>query len=180
MNGRFLGEIVSSSVKVILWIIPSIYLIQRYRSELTYSLKELFSFKIKWSAEIWMLFIYVFSPLIKNFLSNGTFIVNKHFEYSDLIWISIVGIAEEIVFRGWIQNVLMRKFKIYSAMIITNILFVIIHFPKLIQEGGFPDLHRLIAIFVLGTIFSYSFYKTKNLWTPILFHTLWDLFVTVF
>jgi len=179
-TGEYLGEVINSLTKVIFWFFPSIYLIKRYKSELTYSLTDLFYSKIKWSVEMWGVLLLICMPVIRNFIQNKSLILNQNFKPSDWIWLAVVGLTEEMVFRGWIQNVLMSKMQISNAMIITNILFIIIHFPIQMHNGTFPSFSHFINIFIIGMIFSYSLYKTENLCVPIILHTLYDLLVTAF
>jgi membrane protease YdiL (CAAX protease family) len=39
------------------------------------------------------------------------------------------GVTEEIVFRGFLLNALLKKVKLFFAIIINQIMFLIIHFP---------------------------------------------------
>jgi membrane protease YdiL (CAAX protease family) len=181
-TSRYAGEIINSLTKVTLWIPASIYLIKRYESTLKYSLKDLFYIKrpiITSPIGIWLTLISICICLIRRFMLKG-YLLNKNFQPSDLIWIAIVGFTEEILFRGWIQNALTSKMKASYAMIGTNILFIIIHFPIQVHNGVFPNFSHFLNIFVLGIFFSYSLDKTKNLWVPIFLHTLWDLLIIIF
>jgi membrane protease YdiL (CAAX protease family) len=119
-------------------------------------------------------------PLIKNFIQNKSLTLNQDFKSSDWIWLAVVGLTEEIVFRGLIQNALTSKMQTSSAMIITNILFMIIHSPIQIHNETFPNFFQFANAFFIGMIFSYSLDKTKNLCVPIILHTLYDLLVTAF
>jgi membrane protease YdiL (CAAX protease family) len=177
---QYLGEVINSLTKVTLWILPSIYLIRNYKSELTYSLTDLFYSKIKWPIAMWGVLLFICIPLIRDFILKKSLTLNKEFKASDWIWIAVVGFTEEIVFRGLIQNALTSKMQVSYAMIITNILFIIIHFPIQMHNGEFPSLPHFINIFIMGMIFSYSLDKTKNLYVPIILHTLYDLFITAF
>ena len=70
-------------------------------------------------------------------------------------------IGEELVFRGLIQNELYRGTKnIHVAIWVAAILFSAIHF----QFFGFVP--RLL----LGALFGYLYYWSRNLWIPILAH----------
>ncbi|MFM1932508.1 MAG: hypothetical protein RL226_1811 [Bacteroidota bacterium] len=73
------------------------------------------------------------------------------------------GIAEEFIFRGVVQSLLVRWFKnIHVAIWCTGLLFSAIHF----QFYGF------IPRMLLGVYFGYLLVHTKSIWTPILAHFL--------
>ncbi|MDR1473460.1 MAG: CPBP family intramembrane metalloprotease [Lactobacillales bacterium] len=129
---------------------------------------------------MWGVLLLTCMPLIKSFIQNKSLTLNQDFKSSNWIWLAVVGLTEEIVFRGLIQNALTSKMQTSSAMIITNILFIIIHFPIQMHNGTFPNFFQFANTFVIGMIFSYSLDKTKNLCVPIILHTLYDLLVTAF
>ncbi len=119
-----------------------------------------------------MQFIYI--PTIKHL-----FVVPEYIEYnfirgniSKLIMIItaawfIGGFYEEIVFRGYIQSVLDKRFSKSSftlwGVIITSILFGLYHWQQ--------EVFGIIAA-ALGGLFWGSLYKKfgNNLWIPILSH----------
>jgi uncharacterized protein len=69
--------------------------------------------------------------------------------------------GEELLFRGILQQILIRIFRSFHAGIwVTSILFSTMHF----QFFGF--IPRLI----LGLIFGYLFYWSRNLWVSIIAH----------
>jgi membrane protease YdiL (CAAX protease family) len=70
-------------------------------------------------------------------------------------------LGEELLFRGILQQILIRIFRSYHTGIwLTALLFSALHF----QFYGF--IPRLI----LGLIFGYLFYWSSNLWLPVLAH----------
>jgi len=132
-------------------------------------------------AGIVIMFIYLAIIL---YLENSGFKINPQFKPSDFIdKFLIVGITEELVFRGWILNALLKKMSTWSALIINNLLFLCIHFPIWYQThtliGNFTS-GSFITVFVLGIIFGWLFIKSKNIWVPVTYHMLWDIIVTIF
>ncbi|MCK0068509.1 CPBP family intramembrane glutamic endopeptidase [Kordiimonas laminariae] len=79
-----------------------------------------------------------------------------------LMVIIVAPIIEEIVFRGYIQNSLEKKYNPQIAVLITSVLFAIIHFNLAV----FP------LYFILGVGFGVLFVRTRSLWTVILLHIL--------
>lgn len=80
-----------------------------------------------------------------------------------LIVAGLAALAEEIFFRGALQQFLQEKYKSgHAAVWVSALLFSIIHFQF---YGFFPRL-------VLGALLGYLFLYTRNLWVPILVHFL--------
>ena len=72
-------------------------------------------------------------------------------------------IAEELFFRGALQNVLERWIKIpWIAIAISSLMFAMLH----------GTMFKLLPIFVLGLLLGTLFYVTRNLWYCVFFHFL--------
>ncbi|RWU08521.1 CPBP family intramembrane glutamic endopeptidase [Pedobacter chitinilyticus] len=136
------------------------------------------------SALIWVSFMqFIYIPTIKYF-----FVVPDYTEYnfirgsiSKLIMIIaaawlIGGFYEEIVFRGYIQSLLDKRFSKSSftllGIIVTSVLFGLYHRQQ--------DIFGVIAA-VLGGLFWGIIYKKfgNNLWIPILSHAIFDTITLV-
>lgn len=94
----------------------------------------------------------------------------------------VPAIPEEIVFRGWIQNALLcprpNKKKVISAIILSNIMFVIIHLPTFFNSN-YSIVQMLLSgllVFIAGSVFGIIFFKSKNILVPIFAHWVWDTF----
>ena len=90
----------------------------------------------------------------------------------------LIGVFEEIPFRGFIFQKLLEKFPFWIANLLSSLLFLGIHLP------GWIMLHALtwsnvISIFVLGVIFAVIFYYSKTLWSSIITHSLNDFLSSV-
>jgi len=83
---------------------------------------------------------------------------------------SIVAIVEEVLFRGYVLRNLMISFNKYTALIISSLLFSLMH-------GFNPniDLFAFIDLFLAGILLGISYVYTKNLWFPIALHFSWNL-----
>src|SRR5665648_1032755 len=84
------------------------------------------------------------------------------------------GFCEEIVYRGVIQNFLMKKMNTPLALIICAFCFSITHI------GRYQNLMSLLTIVVIGSVLGYIFAKTKSLYLPIGIHFAWDFFGSLF
>ena len=79
-------------------------------------------------------------------------------------------ICEEIIFRFGLYEKLNKKFNIGISILITAIIFSIIHF--FILDG-------IIILLTISTIWNYAYYKTNNLLYPIIFHFLHNLYALI-
>ena len=86
----------------------------------------------------------------------------------------IVAVMEELLMRGYILKNLMISFNKYVALIVSSVLFSLMH-------GFNPniDLFALTNIFLAGILLGISYIHTKNLWFPIALHLSWNLFQTI-
>lgn len=82
----------------------------------------------------------------------------------------IAPFTEEIIFRGYIFDVLKRSFGSYSSVLLTSVIFALVHGPQL----RFEPL-PLMAIFISGLVFGYFRYKERSIFVPIFFHFLFNL-----
>lgn len=79
----------------------------------------------------------------------------------DLFQIALLAaIGEELFFRGVVFVAMLEKMNPYLAMFLSSLIFAAFH----MNPWQFPFL------FLLGFLFAYIFYKTKNLTLAMLFH----------
>ena len=131
----------------------------------------------------WPMLLVVFGPLLRAIFLYGGVGIHPDFQPERLIGaVLFVGITEEIVFRGFLLNALLQKMKLWSAIAVNEVFFVLIHFPIWIYQG--KDLVAFagssVVVFLLGGLFSYSFVKTRNIFVPIVLHMIYNLLVVVF
>ncbi|MEB8346807.1 CPBP family intramembrane metalloprotease [Flavobacteriaceae bacterium KMM 6898] len=100
---------------------------------------------------------------------------NIIFDFKEIIisflLFTFVSIAEETLFRGYILKNLMISFNKYIALIVSSLLFAVLH-------GFNPgiDILSLFYLFLAGILLGLSYIYTKNLWFPIGLHLSWNLF----
>lgn len=93
--------------------------------------------------------------------------------YIGLLLIFIIGPAEEIFWRGFVQNKIGYKTNPKKALIITTIIYSLVHIWAL-------NPMLLLAALVLGVHWGLLFYKYKSLVPGIISHALWDAMIFVF
>lgn len=172
-------QLINSSIKTLIWFGFALYFIKKYDSQLKISFKEMFTTKIMGKIFFPLLILFVVYHLIGMFLTFGKFQINPSFHPSQLIsQFLVVGILEEIVFRGWFMNALSSFVSEKKANIISAMFFIVIHYPSYIVGGTFqfPSIIMVsLFIFILGIIFGWTFRKNRSLWTPVILHMIWDL-----
>ena len=90
---------------------------------------------------------------------------NKITKLAVLNTVVIVPIIEEIVFRGLFYKLLRSYFSIVPSMLISSIIFSIVH----------ENILVLIVLFSLGLILCYSYERNKSIIYPIVIHSLFNL-----
>lgn len=119
--------------------------------------------------ELWMKNLEESAQVTTNLLLEGTSIWDL---LGNILFIGVfAAVAEEVFFRGALQQLLGKLFKNkHLAVWVTAFIFSLLH----MQFYGF--LPRIILGAVLGYLFVYS----KNLWIPIFVHFLNNALVVIF
>ena len=116
--------------------------------------------------------IFIISLIIKN-----TIIQDRSINLNiGILWISglLVGILEEIPFRGFILQKLLRHFNFWLANLLTTILFVTVHIP--IWLSSQTDLMgSIVSISLVSLVLGYLFKEYDSLWVPITVHSIFNL-----
>jgi uncharacterized protein len=91
----------------------------------------------------------------------------------------VVGITEEMVFRGLILTEINKRISFWKANVMTSLLFLLIHYPIWIHNGEFFNFWNHPYIFLIGLIFGFIYKKIGSLWSVVLLHSFYDLFVNM-
>lgn len=90
----------------------------------------------------------------------------------------LIGIIEEIPFRGFIFQKLQESSSFWKANLLSSLLFVGIHLPGWFSSQVFT-LTQAITIFLIGVILAAASYFSRSLWSSIVAHSLNDFFASV-
>lgn len=169
----------------IVWVLPLFFYIQRYNSDLPISFKQLFKKPIHLYVS-WGFFIaFLLYGILTMFITHGKMRINPHFHFvQHILFYLVVAFVEEIVYRGWALNALSRFMTNSKAIVLSVVFFMLLHWPayliKYCRTGVFETasfiLHSIVVL-ATGTIFSIVFLKNKSLWTPLLLHAFFDIWV---
>jgi len=183
-----IGSYLYGYISRFIWVLPAIFLIIRYNDKLKFKKNELFNrpiFNKSLILTITVLLLYIVIMMIinhKGFWFNNDIILGLV-----VIKYIIVGVVEEVVFRGWGYNSLANTMSNKKAMIITTLLFILLHFPsyfiKLLRFGTFDSIGIIIqsiSALIWGIVFCMLLEKGKTIWNPIIAHTIYDLMFVLF
>lgn len=97
-----------------------------------------------------------------------------------LVFFLLVGMAEELIFRGFIFLTLEKGFGTRWAIIIASLLFGFFHMLNKLN-GIAEDYKPLCCLFLAieaGFLLNAAFLVRRNLWIPVGIHWSWNLFET--
>lgn len=146
--------------------------VKKYGLEETYGL-------VKWrgSAKEYLFFM----PML--FLATGNLWGGIGMAYSGMaqVWAVIsmllVGLIEELIFRGFLFRALLKKDSVPAAITISAVTFGIGHLVNLLAgQGGMESLVQVLFAIAWGFLFTFVFYTSGSLWVCIVVHGLVDVF----
>ncbi|UTC77758.1 CPBP family intramembrane metalloprotease [Treponema sp. OMZ 799] len=101
--------------------------------------------------------------------------LKPRFEPFMLIGSVIFGpIFEEILYRGLMYNKLKEISNAFIGVLISSILFALLHIPKY----GFGT--NTFFLFLVGILLAYCYEKTNNIYVPIFVHSINNFFIFLF
>jgi len=182
--GEWSFEICETIMKLIVWTLPAAFCVRYYKDDVLLSWREMLTTKVKWLKYSLVLLGFAAYNIICALILNGNLAVSFDFRLSSLVGtVLFVGITEEVVFRGFFLNVLLKKMKTWYAILLTALLFLLVHFPIWIYKGILLSnvfSGGFLLVVVLSVIFSWAFIKSRNIIVPIVLHMAWNLLVVFF
>lgn len=113
------------------------------------------------------------------------FAVNWNFEnlldLNVIASILLIPVSEELFFRQYVQNGLHENYSAAKSIIITSLLFALIHLPFVLLYFN-PEnftFHQAYTVFFGGILLGILYHKTRSLWPPLIMHMTWNLIVSV-
>ena len=171
----------------IIWMLPVFILIHRSDKALFWNKKQLFS-KPK-TEPVFIAFMAL--TTIYALVSMAITYHSWHITSENLLLLTvkflIVGIGEETVFRGWGYNLLMKVHSNTVSLIISALMFVILHWPAYfikLHLYGQLNLSGLvtqsISALFCGLLFAVMLKRSETLWNPMIAHFYYDWMLEVF
>ncbi len=92
----------------------------------------------------------------------------------------LIGVVEEFLCRGWLFNEFLERFSdtkkgVILSVVLSSLIFGFIHFFNMAGGQGVAETIVQVLNATVGGIFlTLVYYKTKNIWTVITLHAIWD------
>ena len=91
----------------------------------------------------------------------------------------LVGVAEELVFRGIIAQTLLERYGtaragVWKACLVSGVLFGAAHLSNLLGSEPFGVLMQCVFAASLGVLFAAIYFRTGNLWVLVFLHGAQD------
>ena len=169
------GEIINELARFVIYVMPLFWILPKIEFPKFTDLGFHGDFikNISIGIVVSIIFIAIAAPL--TMLSKGMDIGVESISVAS-IWVglSFAVVVEEIVFRGYLLNSFLCYGKA-KAVLVSSILFLLIHFPGWWLLGTHSSLVGWIttsaSIFILGVILSILFLRFNSLWICILVHS---------
>jgi len=178
--GDIISPLVEATVKSVLWIVPA-YLYIKYVLQ-----KNVFGYlKMDVLVTRGLVWGSILSLILGIGLFTDAYIFNNasiQFSLSlddYLNTVLMAGLAEEIVFRGFILQEINKRVAFWKSNIITSFLFLIIHYPIWIYNDIIFNYGSHFYVFMIGLLFGYVFKKTGSLWSVILLHAFHNFIFSI-
>lgn len=92
----------------------------------------------------------------------------------------LVGVCEEFLCRGWLLNEFLERYGdtkkgVWYSIIISGVIFGLIHLGNFFNgQDLVSTVTQILNASATGIILGLIYYKTKNIWSVIVLHGLWD------
>lgn len=92
----------------------------------------------------------------------------------------LVGLCEEFLCRGWLLNEFLERYGdtkkgVWYSIIISGLIFGLIHLGNFFHgQDLVSTVTQIMNASAIGVVFGIIYYKTKNIWSVIILHGLWD------
>jgi membrane protease YdiL (CAAX protease family) len=138
-----------------------------------------FTFGIVSSAVVCALCSFLIAMVTKASMTlNPNFTIRTFF--NSTFWMLKSVLAEELLFRGALLYIAIKKTGIRNGCILSSVCFGIYHW---FSYGIFGDFGQMIYIFIVtgigGLLFAYSFALTKSIYLPVGLHLGWNVISVV-
>jgi membrane protease YdiL (CAAX protease family) len=169
-------------VKTVIWLLPAVLLMRRFRLGLRVSIREMLTATPKWVAAFIVFAVFtawVVSAAVPDWAAQGFHLT---FPLIGVVRSAFAGVQEEVVFRGWLANA-MPNWANWRGYLVNGLLFALIHVPAWIknpsQVDGWLLLQAPLALTLFGAVLAWLFAKSRSLVVPIVIHTWYDLLVAI-
>jgi membrane protease YdiL (CAAX protease family) len=161
--------LVNIGIRLVVWIIP-VFLFLKHVDHVDDALDYL-RLRSNWRRGVIVGIAFALAILLGTILMRGLPDFHKvRFTWNSFLSTTLlIGVVEEIPFRGLMLRKLEEQFDFWLANLFSSLLFLGIHLP------GWITLHlfkwqSVISVFLLGFVFSIVVKLTRSLWSSIIAH----------
>ena len=179
-----IADFLAGEVCLLLGVVVATYVLSHFFKEPVFS---------TWRGPIWNILLGVFAGLALGLLLNvlqvrilerfHLYINNQEtqFPFTRVLLLSLlVAIAEETLYRGYVFQVLQRKWGTGLAISVTSFVFAGAHLFNPGWASTFRNVCDTISVVASGgLLFSSCLLLTRRMWMPISLHFCWDFFHTL-
>ena len=125
--------------------------------------------------------------LIMLIVNGGELLIDRHLNIPNFISLIIasiaIGIAEEFIFRGWLQNEVMDRFGegkkgALITILMSGLLFGLFHIINVFSgQDLFTSLMQVIQTSAIGILFCSVYFASRNIWSLVFLHSFYDFSV---
>jgi hypothetical protein len=171
--------IVENLVKLAVWTLP-VLVVVRYvdrQDPLAY-------LKLRGNIRPGVLYGLLAGVLLATYLVGQRLVAGFHgfdlgFAWSQWIGgVVLVGVTEEVVFRGFVLQRLLTVTRFRWANLVTSFLFLLIHFPRWIRDGQMASaeiIGAILYVFAFSYLQGYLLKRSGSLWSCFLSHAIGNL-----
>lgn len=162
---------------IILWML-CIWLSENFKRQFQFNYKDV-SVGIVSALLLWIIFFFgdVISKWLFDFAAPQVNSIYQIKDKQNILFISfalvlIIGPAEEIFWRGYLQRNLTKKYGKYVAYLSTALIYALVHIWSF-------NFMLIMAALICGLFWGLLYMYRHNLVTNILSHSLWDVAIFI-
>ena len=187
LSFKFSDNIEELYIKPVIWLLPFLYILPKESislADLGITLKNFFrSIYLSIALGVGFAFLGLIANIAKYGAINFNANIGSNFLGTSILISFATSITEELVFRGYLLGVFMRKYKGLIPVLLNSLLWTAIHAPisyYVWRMDGVQTVVYLSLTFVYGLGAALLYKGTKNIAAPVMLHVLWEWPIILF
>ncbi|WP_423147764.1 lysostaphin resistance A-like protein [Rubrolithibacter danxiaensis] len=128
-------------------------------------------------------FLCAFNYFLQTVFSGSTWHLNSGFTWKSFFsaawWTLHSVLYEELIFRGALLYIAIKKLGEKRACLLSAICFGVYHLFSMSVSGWVPVIYLVAATTLMGFVFALAYTKTNSLYLPVGLHFGWNMLTTV-
>lgn len=172
----------------LIWAMPFLLILVRDKHKEAVLSKEVFGFNFHWRSFLTVFALSTIYVLCRMFFVHGGWWINPNIIFlQEISKFLVVGLVEELVYRGFGLNKLSNFLSGRTANVVSSLFFAALHIPAYFIhwycDGMFSlteMITQVITAFIFGLIFGIVFRKSKSIWPSAIIHFWYDFTFALF